>query len=124
MAGRIRCRAALVLAAACRRRSAPSCSHRAPLRRAPAGPQQPGLAAAGLGSTPAPGAAGAAGPLALVSQSGALTTAMLDWARGNGVGFSTVVSLGPNTAVELPQVLRRTQSILVYMEGIRTRAAS
>jgi acetyltransferase len=72
----------------------------------------------------------AAGPLALVSQSGALTSAMLDWADRQGVGFSTVVSLGPNTAVELPQVLDflandgSTQSILVYMEGIRTHAAS
>ena len=41
------------------------------------------------------------------------------------MGFSTVVSLGPNTAVELSQVLdylstdAQTQSILVYMEGIR-----
>ncbi|MEO5733968.1 MAG: bifunctional acetate--CoA ligase family protein/GNAT family N-acetyltransferase [Rubrivivax sp.] len=67
----------------------------------------------------------AAGPLALVSQSGALTAAMLDWARHHAVGFSAVVSLGPNTAVELPQVLdflaadAGTQSILVYMEGIR-----
>ena len=45
--------------------------------------------------------------------------------REQGVGFSTVVSLGPNTAVELSQVLdylstdAQTQSILVYMEGIR-----
>ena len=64
------------------------------------------------------------GSLALVSQSGALTTAMLDWARHNGVGFSQVVSLGPNAAVDLAQVLdflasdARTQSILVYLEGI------
>jgi acetyltransferase len=64
------------------------------------------------------------GSLALVSQSGALTTAMLDWARHNGVGFSQVVSLGPNAAVDLAQVLdflasdAKTQSILVYLEGI------
>jgi acetyltransferase len=49
---------------------------------------------------------------------------MLDWARHNGVGFSQVVSLGPNAAVDLAQVLdflasdARTQSILVYLEGI------
>ena len=66
------------------------------------------------------------GQLGLVSQSGALTASILDWARHNGVGFSAVVSLGPNTAVELPQVLdylandAGTQSILVYMEGIRS----
>jgi acetyltransferase len=64
------------------------------------------------------------GSLALVSQSGALTTAMLDWARLNHVGFSQVVSLGPNAAVDLAQVLDflatdpRTQSIVVYLEGI------
>ena len=65
-----------------------------------------------------------AGSLALVSQSGALTASMLDWARNNAVGFSSVVSLGPNTAVDIAQVLdylasdARTQSIIVYLEGI------
>ncbi|NCP40306.1 MAG: bifunctional acetate--CoA ligase family protein/GNAT family N-acetyltransferase [Rhodoferax sp.] len=64
------------------------------------------------------------GPLALVSQSGALTSSILDWARKNAVGFSTVVSLGPNTAVDLAQVLdflasdSQTHSIVIYMEGI------
>ena len=64
------------------------------------------------------------GPLALVSQSGSLTSSILDWAQKNGVGFSTVVSLGPNTAVDLAQVLdflasdAQTHSIVVYMEGI------
>lgn len=65
------------------------------------------------------------GSLALVSQSGAVTTSILDWAVKNGVGFSAVVSLGPNTALEIAQVLdflaedRSTQSIVVYLEGIR-----
>jgi acetyltransferase len=65
-----------------------------------------------------------AGSLALISQSGALTTSMLDWASKNAVGFSTVASLGPNTSVDISQVLdylandARTQSILVYLEGI------
>ena len=65
-----------------------------------------------------------AGSLALVSQSGALTASMLDWASSNGVGFSSVVSLGPNTAVDIAQVLdylandAKTQSIIVYVEGI------
>ena len=74
--------------------------------------------------------ASAAGPLAhtgslgLVSQSGALTASILDWASNNAVGFSTVVSLGPNTCVDLAQVLdflahdAQTQSIVIYMEGI------
>ncbi|WP_321931381.1 bifunctional acetate--CoA ligase family protein/GNAT family N-acetyltransferase [Paraburkholderia guartelaensis] len=64
------------------------------------------------------------GSLAVVSQSGALTAAILDWASKNSVGFSTVVSLGPNTAVDLAQTLDflatdpATDSIVVYMEGI------
>jgi len=64
------------------------------------------------------------GPLALVSQSGALTSSMLDWAKNNAVGFSSVVSLGPNTGVDIAQVLdflandAQTQSIIVYLEGI------
>jgi acetyltransferase len=65
-----------------------------------------------------------AGSLALVSQSGALTSSMLDWASQNAVGFSSVVSLGPNTSVDIAQVLdylandAQTQSIIVYLEGI------
>ena len=64
------------------------------------------------------------GQLALVSQSGALTASILDWARQNHVGFSTVVALGAHTQVGLADVLdflandRRTQGIVVYMEGI------
>lgn len=65
-----------------------------------------------------------AGSLALISQSGALTSAILDWGSKNAVGFSTVVSLGPNTAVDLAQTLDflatdpATQSIVICMEGI------
>ena len=65
-----------------------------------------------------------AGPLALVSQSGSLTASMLDWAAKNAVGFSSVVSLGPHASVGLAEALdflahdAKTQSILVYMEGI------
>jgi acetyltransferase len=64
------------------------------------------------------------GSLALVSQSGALTASMLDWARNNAVGFSAVVSLGPHTSVDIAEVLDylasdpRTSSIVVYLEGI------
>ncbi|HCY62738.1 MAG TPA: GNAT family N-acetyltransferase [Oxalobacteraceae bacterium] len=65
------------------------------------------------------------GQLALVSQSGALANSVLDWAGRNGVGFSTVVSLGPNTGVDIADVLdflaedNNTRSIVVYLEGIR-----
>eukprot|EP01030_Chromulinospumella_sphaerica_P007101 gene7101-6944_t len=64
------------------------------------------------------------GSLALISQSGALTSAILDWGNKNAVGFSTVVSLGANTAVDLAQTLDflatdpATQSIVIYMEGV------
>ncbi len=64
------------------------------------------------------------GPLALVSQSGALTASMLDWAAKNGVGFSTVVGVGPQTGVDLPDLLdflandAQTHSIVMYFEGI------
>ncbi|MBU6258922.1 MAG: GNAT family N-acetyltransferase [Burkholderiales bacterium] len=128
VACRIRSRAALVLSSGM---PAPLCGelHQTARRHGvhllgpnSLGLQRPALKfnASGLGTL------AAAGPLALVSQSGALTSAMLDWAQAHGVGFSTVVSLGPNTSVELPQVLdflagdSSTQSILVYMEGIRS----
>jgi acetyltransferase len=125
--GRIRCRAALILssglpAALCGELHETARRYDVNLL----GPNSLGLQRPALKlNASSLGPLGAAGPLALVSQSGALTAAMLDWARQHGVGFSTVVSLGPNTAVELPQVLdflasdARTQSILVYMEGIR-----
>ncbi|MEC4719009.1 bifunctional acetate--CoA ligase family protein/GNAT family N-acetyltransferase [Noviherbaspirillum sp. CPCC 100848] len=64
------------------------------------------------------------GSLALVSQSGALSSSILDWAVKNGVGFSTVVSLGAHTSLDVAEVLdflaqdRRTQSVVVYLEGI------
>jgi acetyltransferase len=127
VAGRIRCRAALVLSTGL---PAPQCAELLAIAKRHAlhllGPntlgfQRPALAlnASAVGMLAAPG------PLALVSQSGALTSSILDWAQRNGVGFSTVISLGPNTAVDLPQALDflandgATQSILVYMEGIR-----
>ena len=64
------------------------------------------------------------GSLALVSQSGALTSSMLDWASSNGVGFSSVVSMGPHSGMDIAQVLDflandpQTHSIIVYLEGI------
>ena len=65
------------------------------------------------------------GDLAFVSQSGALCTAILDWAESNGVGFSSVVSLGSSVDVDFGEILdflvsdRKTKSILLYIEGIR-----
>jgi len=65
------------------------------------------------------------GTIALVSQSGALCTAILDWAQNNSVGFSSVVSMGSSTDVDFGEILDylvsdiNTYSILMYIEGIR-----
>ena len=40
-----------------------------------------------------------AGRLALISQSGALSRAVIDWATPNGVGFSHVIGLGGNNDI-------------------------
>lgn len=45
------------------------------------------------------------GNLALVSQSGVLNGAILDWAGGTVLGFSLAVSLGAEADVDLAQVL-------------------
>ena len=66
-----------------------------------------------------------AGHLALVSQSGAMCTAMLDWAYAAGVGFTSVVSLGGAADIDFGEVLdfliadEATRAILMYVEGIR-----
>jgi acetyltransferase len=79
---------------------------------------------AGLNATFSPVAA-LPGRLALVSQSGAVCTAILDWARPAGVGFSSVVSLGAAADVDFGEVLDylvadpATEAILMYIEGIR-----
>ena len=65
------------------------------------------------------------GNVALVSQSGAVCSAVLDWARSNDVGFSSVISLGSTADVDFGEILdylvydNRTHYILLYIEGIR-----
>jgi acetyltransferase len=65
------------------------------------------------------------GSLALVSQSGAVCTAMIDIARANGIGFSSVVSLGGSSDIDFGEVIdylaadARTEHILLYIEGVR-----
>jgi acetyltransferase len=64
-----------------------------------------------------------AGDLAFVSQSGALVTAVLDWAAARGIGFSHVVSLGDMADVDFGDMLdflavdTDTRAILLYVEG-------
>ncbi|HEV8027989.1 MAG TPA: bifunctional acetate--CoA ligase family protein/GNAT family N-acetyltransferase [Stellaceae bacterium] len=65
-----------------------------------------------------------AGDLAFVSQSGAMITAVLDWAAPRGIGFSHVVSLGDMADVDFGDMLDYlaedgdTRAILLYVEAI------
>ncbi|MET0003152.1 MAG: CoA-binding protein [Candidatus Thiodiazotropha sp.] len=67
----------------------------------------------------------APGNLALVSQSGAICTAILDWAEVNDIGFSTVISTGIGADLDFGDYLDflvsdpMTDSILLYVEGIK-----
>jgi acetyltransferase len=69
-----------------------------------------------------------AGRLAFVSQSGALVTAMLDWAAGKHIGFSGVVSVGDMADVDLGDLIDlfaadpKTDAILLYVEGVTNPA--
>jgi acetyltransferase len=64
------------------------------------------------------------GNLAFVSQSGAICTAILDWAEMNDIGFSAVVSTGIGADLDFGDYLDflisdpLTKSILLYIEGI------
>ncbi|HEX6704838.1 MAG TPA: bifunctional acetate--CoA ligase family protein/GNAT family N-acetyltransferase [Albitalea sp.] len=64
------------------------------------------------------------GDVAFVSQSGALVTAVLDWAKSRRIGFSHMVSLGERADVDFGDLLDhlasepRTRSILLYIESI------
>lgn len=67
------------------------------------------------------------GRLAFVSQSGAICTAVLDWARAKGIGFSHFVALGDSVDVDFGDVLDYlatdpdTGAILLYIDEIRER---
>ena len=65
------------------------------------------------------------GQLALISQSGALCTVILDWAVAHDIGFSAIVSLGDAADIDFGDLLDylaqdpHTSSILLYVEGVR-----
>lgn len=67
------------------------------------------------------------GKVALVSQSGGLVGALLDWADRRSIGFSQVISLGDMDDVDIGDVLdylcgdANTRSVLLYVENL-TRA--
>jgi acetyltransferase len=64
------------------------------------------------------------GRLALLSQSGALVTGILDWAAARNIGFSYVISMGDMADVDVGDLLDflaadiATSSILLYLETI------
>jgi acetyltransferase len=66
----------------------------------------------------------AAGPLALVSQSGAIAAGIIEWARSRNAGFSGIVSLGEAIDVDFADCLdyfaedHATRAILLYIESI------
>ena len=71
-----------------------------------------------LRGTPPPG------NIAFISQSGALGSAILDWAVSAGIGFSFFASLGSMLDVDFGDMIdflgddMATRSILIYMEGV------
>ncbi|MFO7166993.1 MAG: acetate--CoA ligase [Chloroflexota bacterium] len=64
------------------------------------------------------------GQIAFMSQSGAICTAILDWSKSQGIGFSRFVSLGNKADVDEVALLRawggdpQNRVILAYLEGI------
>jgi len=64
------------------------------------------------------------GNIAFLSQSGALGSAIVDWAVNAGVGFSMIASLGSMIDVDFGDLIDflgddyATKSILIYMEGV------
>jgi acetyltransferase len=64
------------------------------------------------------------GRVALLSQSGAICTSILDWARERNIGFSTFVSVGTMLDVDFADLIDyfgddpATRSIVLYMEAV------
>ena len=90
------------------------------------GPNSMGLVAPsiGLDASFAPTPA-RSGPLALISQSGALLAAALDWAASHEAGFTCAVSVGDAADVDAADALDfiardpATRAILLYLESVR-----
>jgi len=66
----------------------------------------------------------APGSIALVSQSGAVCAAILDWAMEKEIGFSNIISVGNSIDLDFGDILEylaldpATKSILLYIEGV------
>jgi acetyltransferase len=90
------------------------------------GPNCVGLLVPGIGLNASFAHTGALpGRIAFVSQSGALVTGVLDWARSRGIGFSKFISLGDSADVDFGDVVdylagdADTGAILMYMEDLK-----
>ena len=65
------------------------------------------------------------GRIAFITQSGALATVVLDWAKSRDIGFSHFVSLGNSADVDFGDVIDylgtdpATRSILLYIESVK-----
>lgn len=89
------------------------------------GPNCVGMLVPGIGLNASFAHTGAMpGKIAFVSQSGALVTGILDWAKSRGIGFSKFVSLGDSADIDFGDMLdylgsdAQTQAILLYVEDI------
>jgi acetyltransferase len=78
-----------------------------------------GLSASFAARHPVPGS------LALISQSGAIAAAMIDWGAEKAVGFSGIVSIGDQLDVDVADLLDyfslddKTTAILLYLEAVK-----
>lgn len=65
------------------------------------------------------------GEIAIVSQSGALAVALLDWAQKNNFGFSKAISIGNKAVLDETDVIKylnydkETKAIAIYLEDIK-----
>jgi len=64
------------------------------------------------------------GKIAFITQSGAMATAIVDWATSRGIGFSQILSLGDMSDVDFGDTLdllasdKESDAILLYVEAI------
>ena len=89
------------------------------------GPNCVGILVPGIGLNASFAHAQAAGgKIAFISQSGALVTAVLDWANARGIGFSHFISVGEGADVDVADLIDylgsepATRAILLYIESV------
>ncbi|MDR2933711.1 MAG: acetate--CoA ligase family protein [Rickettsiales bacterium] len=65
------------------------------------------------------------GNIAMVSQSGAVSCSVIDWAKGNNIGFSHIISIGDQADVDFADCIeylgkdKNVSSIVMYMETMK-----